>query len=83
MSLEDFFDELYREDIVESYIVTLKYKYDCEKEYTIENEILLAENGDYCWLNDWNEGQTDVEVIGYIPVRKVDTSQYKPEQEDK
>lgn len=81
--LEEFFNELYSKPILEDYIVTLKYKYDCEKEYTIANEILVADSFGYSWLNDWNEGQTDVEVIGYIPVSEVDTSQYKPEQEDK
>ena len=59
-------DSHYRTD----YIVRLKYKYDWEKEYTIENEYLEYDSNNDCWvwLNDWNEGQTDVEVLGYIDI---------------
>lgn len=72
MTLEQLYEEL---DMLprEDYIVCLKYKYDYEKEYTIQNELLLIdENADYVWLNDWNEGQTDVEVLGYIAVSNVE-----------
>ena len=71
MKLKKFFEMLdkdshYRTD----YIVRLKYKYDWEKEYTIENEYLEYDSNNDCWvwLNDWNEGQTDVEVLGYIDI---------------
>ena len=74
MTLDEFFKELKSKIMVEPYIVTLKYKYDFEDEYTIRNEILEVDNYGYIWENDWNEGQTDVEVLGYIPVSEVNTA---------
>ena len=73
MTLDEFFGKLYNDMIHEDLIVRLKYKYDHEDEWTYSNEILeyFGNYGDYGWLNDWNEGQQDVEVLGYIPVDKV------------
>lgn len=80
MTIEEFYKELENKTI-EDYIVTLKYKYDFEEEYTITNEILEVEIDKYphhyVWFNDWNEGQTDVEILGYIPVREVTTNELK------
>lgn len=74
MTLDEFYKQL-KSEIITDYIVLLKYKYDFETEYTIRNEILMVDmNSDdlYAWLRDWNEGQTDVEVLGYIAVWEVD-----------
>lgn len=56
------------------YIVILKYKYDDEKEYDYETNILsvlepgtLYENIDYL-LNDSWEGQEDFQIIAYCPL---------------
>lgn len=62
---------------VDDYIVRIKLKYDNETDYRYTNELLLYEGSDYegsiyIWNNDWNEGEQDVEVIGYIPVSEVD-----------
>lgn len=77
MTLDEFFQKLKESNAVhQDYIVKLKYKYDYEDKYTIRNEILEYDPdanllGDYIWLNDWNEGQTDVTVLGYIGVQDV------------
>ena len=49
-------------------LVLLKYKYDHEKEYDIEWHVLLWENEEFIWEDDWCEGQTDVTVLkcGYV-----------------
>ena len=68
MTLEEFFEKL-KTEIITDYIVKLKYKYDCEEKYTYSNELLFVDNQcDYVWYNDWNEGQTDVEVLEYFAV---------------
>ena len=73
------FDEL-ENKVRDTYIVTLKYKYDFEEKYTIENHILEYDSiaDSYVWLNDWNEGQTDVEVLGYMLLGDVDTTKVEP-----
>lgn len=71
MTLEKLFGELEKVPL-EDQVVTLKIKYDYENEYRYTNQLLLVdENFEYYWLNDWNEGETDVEVIAYIPVSDV------------
>lgn len=67
MTINEMFDEL-EDKARDTYIVTLKYKYDFEEKYTIENHILEYDSVDdsYAWINDWFEGQTDVEVLGYM-----------------
>lgn len=90
MKLNEFVDMLDSDDFLRTdYIVRLKYKYPWEKDYTISNEYLEYDgNHDrWFWLNDWNEGQTDVEVIGYIdidnawvPNNEVLTYEIQPDQ---
>lgn len=54
-------------------IVTIKYKYNHEKDYRIDNEILRPVNGDWEWLSDWYEGEEDIQYIGIMPVDCVTT----------
>lgn len=54
-------------------IVTIKYKYNHEKNYRIDNEILSPVNGDWEWLHDWYEGEEDIQYIGIMPVDCVTT----------
>ena len=79
MTINEMFDEL-ENKVRDTYIVTLKYKYDFEEKYTIENHILEYDSiaDSYVWLNDWNEGQTDVEVLGYMLLGDVDTTKVEP-----
>ena len=54
-------------------VVHLAYKYDFEDEYTVSNQLLMCEpDGTYCWEYDWNEGQTDVKVLGFVFVDDVE-----------
>ena len=82
MTINEMFDEL-ENKVRDTYIVTLKYKYDFEEKYTIENQILVYDSMDdsYVWQNDWNEGQTDVEVLGYICLDDVDTTKLEPRED--
>lgn len=78
MKLNTFFEMLDSDDFLRTdYIVRLKYKYDWEKDYTFSNEYLEYSGNDdsWLWLNDWNEGQTDVEVIGYVAIEDVNVQQ--------
>ena len=75
MTINEMLDEL-ENKMRDTYIVTLKYKYDFEENYAIENHILEYDSitDSYVWLNDWYEGQTDVEVLGYMSLGDVDTT---------
>ena len=79
MTLKEFFKEI-ENQAIDTYIVTLKYKYEFEDNYTIENQILeyVSVGDEYVWQNDWYEGQTDVEVLGYMLLGDVDTTKLKP-----
>lgn len=66
-----------------NYIVRIGYKYDYEKEYFIDNEYLFCDNGDYVWLNDWDEGQEDVILIGIISVDDVFSPKQGGDEDEK
>lgn len=72
MKLDGFFKFLVKLP-VDDYVVRLKLKYDDEKDYRYTNEILVFEGDNYVWANDWDEGEHDVEVLGYIPVSEIIT----------
>lgn len=71
-------------EVVDSYIVVVKCKYDWEKEYEIGVDIATYDpySGnpyiDGCWntYNDWNEGQEYLHVTHWMPLpeppRRVD-----------
>lgn len=61
------------------YIVKLAYRYLWEEDYTISNELLLYEysTDSYEWVNDWNEGQHFVYVVGFIKVSDVIVPEWK------
>ena len=61
-------------ECMETLIITIKYKYDWEKEYRITNEILQSANCEYCWLSDWWEGEEDIELLGIIALSEVETN---------
>lgn len=71
MTLEEFFEELKNRPISD-YVVRIKLKYDHEEKYRYINELLLVEpDMTYAWNSDWNEGETDVTILGYIDVDDV------------
>ena len=79
MSIKDFFKYLETKDI-EDQIVYLRYKYSWEDDWTYSNQILevdMSVDGFYIWNSDWNEGQEDVEVLGFIAVSDVEVPLFK------
>lgn len=54
------------EKLNDDLIVGLRFKNGDET-----NELLLKENGEYYWLNDWYEGQEWVTLMYIIPVKDV------------
>lgn len=74
MDIREFFKYLETKDI-ETQIVYLRYKYSWEDTWTYSNEILEVDtsiDGFYIWNSDWNEGQEDIEILGYIAVSDVE-----------
>ena len=74
MSIKEFFKYLETKDI-ETQIVYLRYKYSWEDDWIYSNQILevdMSVDGSYIWNSDWNEGQEDVEVLGFIAVSDVE-----------
>ena len=69
------FNEWLETQPIEDKLVSLKYKYSHEKEWTFSNEILEVEmsvDGYYVWSNDWDEGQQYVEILGCIAISDID-----------
>ena len=74
MTIEEF-NKYIRKQPLQTYIVEIKLKYQHEKEYRYTNEILSVENGcDYVWLNDWHEGEEDVEILNCVALNDIDLS---------
>lgn len=67
MTLDEFYDQV---DAVKAdrfpLIVKLKYKYTHETEYTVSTEVLDYYDDMYIWVNDWCEGQQDIQVLTWI-----------------
>lgn len=59
---------------IDDFIVEVRYKYNHETEWNVENEILEYDgnNNEFVWLNDWYEGQEDVEYTGIIALSDVE-----------
>lgn len=76
---EDYLMMLIEKDVEErgvysDYLVRLRYKHYSEKEWTYTNEYLEFNAGymEWCWLNDWYEGQQDIEFLGFIAVDDIE-----------
>jgi len=85
MSLNEFYKWLERQSI-EDKLVHIRYKYSWEDKWTYSNEYLKVNTdseyidpvkGCYVWLNDWNEGQEDVEILWCIDVSAIDVPVFK------
>ena len=50
------------------FVVYVKYKYDYEEHYTYSAEPCSFDWDDITWLNDWWEGQQDVEYISVMVI---------------
>ena len=61
-------------EIGDTYLVVVKYKYDYEKEYTIDTDVAMFRfDGGYiddCWDTyfDWDEGQQYINVTHWMPL---------------
>ena len=69
---KEAFDDYIFKLVPDTYIVRIKMKYSSEKEYVYTNEVLDWCGGYFEWLNDWWEGQQDVQILGCIPLRDVE-----------
>ena len=71
-TIEQFFEYMKENNLFEV-IVNIRYKYSYENNYTYSNEYLCYhfEHDTFEWLNDWDEGQKDVEILGYISVDSI------------
>ena len=82
MSLKEFFEYLERQTI-HTKIVYMRYKYSFETEWTYDNEILDVNSElEYEWLNDWDEGQQCVEILGCIDLDDVKVPLFKKGAEE-
>lgn len=65
-------------------IVSIKLKYDHEKEYRYTNEYLSYEGnfGEWVWKHDWWEGEQEVEYLGAIMVDDIEVPMFKEFVED-
>lgn len=75
MSREDFNDYLKTLDVIEDQLVYMRYKYSWETDWTYSKEILIVDTNEseyYVWLNDWFEGQENIEILGCIPISEID-----------
>lgn len=77
ISLDDFYQQINEGEACD-YIVRIRLKYNHEKEAREINQILLFEPGnlpsgnDFVWLNDWDEGEEYIEIVGYLKVPEIE-----------
>lgn len=74
MEINEFLKYINSKDHLEDLLVRLRYKYSWEDHYTYSNEVLVLDfeqTDNYIWLNDWDEGQEDVIVLGYIAIDEI------------
>lgn len=67
---EKLIDEKYYFDDL---LVFMRYKYDFETEWDYSKQLFLFEGDDigHVWQNDWDEGQQDVEILGFMKIDDV------------
>ena len=76
LTLEEF-NELLEKLPFQDYLVTIASKHLKAEEWSIDNEILLAEvegyadGPQYVWLNDWDEGQPFVMIMGFDSIQSI------------
>ena len=75
MSLKEFEEWLDKQDLICDKLVYMRTRYDYEKYWSYDHELLLVDTdypGYYCWENDWDEGQEHVEILGCINIFDID-----------
>ena len=75
LTLEEFDTWLDKQEFKCDKLVYLRMRYDYEKEWTYQHELLLVDTdcpNYYCWENDWHEGQEHIEILGCIDISDID-----------
>lgn len=75
MNEKDFYKCLKGLCTLSDKIVYMRFKYSWEKDWTYSKEILyvdMSSDDYYVWLNDWDEGQQEVEILGCMSIDDVD-----------
>ena len=79
MTLQEFDEYLKNLNCLSDKIVYMRFKHLWEKDWTYSNEILtvdMSSDNYYVWLNDWNEGQHEIEILGCIAIDDVDVPHF-------
>lgn len=86
MSLEEF-NKWLESQPIEDKLVYMRYKYSWEDKWTYSNEVLEADcsvDGFYVWINDWDEGQECVEILGCVSIDEIEIPLFEsPERNTK
>lgn len=75
MALNEFYEWLEKQPILTDKLVSLRFKYSWDEYWIYSKEYLSVDVEGPClytWLNDWHEGQQDVEVLGCIDVEDIE-----------
>lgn len=78
MTEEKFFKWL-KDQPLGDRILLIRYKYRFETKWTYTNEVLVLDmevnpDNNYVYLNDWYEGQEDVEILGCQQLHNIDVN---------
>ena len=76
MDMEQFMEhvtECYNNGYIGDLIVRVRRKYKHETEWRDDNQLLLwdVELNNYCWVNDWFEGEECVDIVEYSDVKDI------------
>lgn len=71
----------YQEYPRDDFLVDLEYKYDFEDTYDRTTEVFAQTDDECFWLNDWWEGQTDINVRGIVSIYEIPKEVFKTEKE--
>lgn len=71
--LQAFYKTVYEKYYFDDLLVFMRYKYDFETEWDYSKQLFLFEGDDigHVWQNDWDEGQQDVEILGFMKIDDV------------
>lgn len=62
--------------IFEPLLVLIRQRHKDNEKYEYLKELVLIEDCSLVWEYDWNEGQSDVDVIAIIPIDEIEEFSY-------